>query len=380
VEEQEFPVPLGLLTDDADFIARRIDPLPAGFLDQSTMTFQFFNQSWLVRVDGLTVLVDPCNGNGRRRTVPYFDNRSLPWLERLAAAGAAPETVDVVFCTHLHSDHCGWNTTWSADRWVPTFPRARYVFTETEYRRWDTGAEHQHPNLYNESVFDECVRPVVEAGQAVLVSPPYQVSASVTVEAAPGHTEGHAMLRLESQGQRAYFTGDAFHHPAQITRPELRLPGCDQPAMAVSARRALVARLHSEQALLFPAHFAAPHYGTVGKDGNEHVFVPAELRLRRLTRSAISRPLNAERTEDERISHTFSSERPGQPKTQARRHVRRVCRDLPCRWRSRCERCRAGRNGRTRIRAFMAQSPTKSRPACQRAARAADTGAEAPVG
>ena len=277
VEEQEFPVPLGLLTDDADFIARRIDPLPAGFLDHSTMTFQFFNQSWLIRADSLTVLVDPCNGNGRHRKVPYFNKRSLPWLQHLAAAGAAPETVDVVFCTHLHNDHCGWNTTWSGDRWVPTFPRAQYVFTETEYQRWDTGAERQHPNLYNESVFDECVRPVVEAGQAVLVSPPYQVSPSVTIEAAPGHTEGHAMLRLESAGQRAYFTGDAFHHPAQVSRPELRLPGCDQPAMAISARRALVARLHSEQALLFPAHFAAPHYGTVGREGNEHVFVPAEL-------------------------------------------------------------------------------------------------------
>jgi hypothetical protein len=78
VEEQQFPVPLSLLTDDSEFIARRIGPLPAGFLDRSSATFQFFNQSWLIRVDGLTVLVDPCNGNGRKRRIPYFDHRDLP--------------------------------------------------------------------------------------------------------------------------------------------------------------------------------------------------------------------------------------------------------------------------------------------------------------
>ena len=275
VEEQQFPVPLSLLTDDAEFIARRIAPLPAGFLDRSSAAFQFFNQSWLIRADGLTVLVDPCNGNGRDRTVPYFDQRALPWLERLRAAGAEPESVDVVFCTHLHNDHCGWNTTWAGDRWNPTFPRARYLLAEAEYRRWDTTAGRPHPNTYNESVFGECVLPVAEAGLMELVTPPYRISPSLSVESAPGHTEGHALLRLESMGERAYFTGDAFHHPAQVTRPELRLPGCDDPALAIASRRALTARMHAERACLFPAHFAAPHYGRVGREGAEYVFGPA---------------------------------------------------------------------------------------------------------
>jgi hypothetical protein len=64
----------------------------------------------------------------------------------------------------------------------------------------------------------------------------------------------------------------------QLQRLAFRmLVECDPGmAMAGEAGRALVARLHSEQALLFPAHFAAPHYGTVGREGNEYVFVPAE--------------------------------------------------------------------------------------------------------
>jgi glyoxylase-like metal-dependent hydrolase (beta-lactamase superfamily II) len=275
IEEQQFPVPLSLLTDDAEFIAKRIAPLPAGFLDRSSAAFQFFNQSWLIRADGLTVLVDPCNGNGRVRKVPYFDQRNLPWLERLRAAGAEPESVDVVFCTHLHNDHCGWNTTWAGDRWIPTFPRARYLLAEAEYRRWDTAASRPHPNTYNESVFGECVLPVAEAGLMELVTPPYRISPGLTIESAPGHTEGHALLRLESTGERAYFTGDAFHHPAQVTRPELRLPGCDDPALATASRREITARVHAERAFLFPAHFAAPHYGRVEREDEEYVFVPA---------------------------------------------------------------------------------------------------------
>jgi glyoxylase-like metal-dependent hydrolase (beta-lactamase superfamily II) len=263
IEEQHIPVSFSLLT-------------PAGGGPAAgDGTFQFSNHGWLVRVDGLTVLVDPCNGNGRRRQVPFFNDLNLPWLDRLRAAGAAPEEVDIVFCTHLHSDHCGWNTTRVGGRWVPTFPRAEYLFADEEYRRWDPAAPHA--NQYNESVFDECVRPVVAAGQARIITPPFVVADSLTVETAPGHTAGHALLRLESRDERAYFTGDAFHHPVQVERPELCLPGCDDPAQAVATRRALVSRLERERAYLFPAHFAAPHYGRVERQEAGFRFMPAAI-------------------------------------------------------------------------------------------------------
>jgi len=274
VEEQVMPVPFTLLTDDAAFVDRRIAPLPSGFLDPAAMTFQFSNHSWLIRVDGLTVLVDPCNGNGRTRAVPNFDHLDLPYLERLAAAGATADTVDIVFCTHLHNDHCGWNTQYVDGRWVPTFPNAEYLFVDTEYARWDTSLGDQHPNDFNESVFDECVRPIVDAGQARIVSLPHTVSPSLTIEFAPGHTLGHSMLRLESDGARAYFTGDVFHHPAQVTRCELHLPGCDDLSLAIATRVAVVARVHDDDAFLFPAHFSDPHYGTLALDDGEFVFLP----------------------------------------------------------------------------------------------------------
>lgn len=166
VEEQYLPVTFTVLTEDEDFIARRIASLPAGFLDPRSMTFQFSNHSWVIRVDGLTVLVDPCNGNGRQRGISYFDDLDLPYLERLAAVGTPADTIDIVFCTHTHNDHCGWNTMEADGAWVPTFPNAVYLFVDEEYRRWDTSVPDRHPNEFNVSVFDECVRPVVEAGVA----------------------------------------------------------------------------------------------------------------------------------------------------------------------------------------------------------------------
>ena len=275
VEEQQFEVPIAFLTDDTDFIARRITPLPRGFLDPETMGFQFTCQSWIIRVDGRTVLVDPCNGNGRAgRPAPEFNDADTPYLERLATVGTPAENVDTVFCTHLHYDHCGWNTQLVDGHWVPTFPNAEYLFTDTEYARWDTDSPEQHPNDFNVSVFDESVRPVVDAGLARIVSVPYEISPSLTIEPAPGHTVGHAMLRLVSGGACAFFVGDVVHHPVQVFRPDLHLPGCDDLVQAIATRRAVLRRASDERALVFPAHFPAPHHGRIEVgDDDEFVFL-----------------------------------------------------------------------------------------------------------
>jgi glyoxylase-like metal-dependent hydrolase (beta-lactamase superfamily II) len=277
VEEHRLPVPLATLTSDEAFIARRATSLPSGFFDPESMTFQFSNHSWILRVDDLTVLVDPCTGNGRKGRGPFFDDLDTPYLERLADLGVPADAINVVFCTHLHHDHCGWNTMQVDGRWVPTFSRAVYLFSESEYRRWDTANPIRHPNTFNPDVFDECVRPVVEAGQAQITSIPHQVSPSLTIESAPGHTVGHAMLHLVSNGDQAFFTGDAFHHPLQLTRPELHLPGCDDLEKAIATRKALIPRVLDEGAFVFPAHFPEPHYGRLALDGDEVCFLPGGL-------------------------------------------------------------------------------------------------------
>ncbi len=274
IPEHQLPVPLALLTDDDDLLARRVASLPPGFFEPISRSFQFSNHSWVLCVDGVTVLVDPCTGNGRKGLGPYFDDLDTPYLQSLEEVGTPASSIDLVFCTHLHHDHCGWNTTFKDGRWAPTFPNATYLFGEEEYRRWDSTSPVRHPNELNPSVFDTCVRPIFEAGQARVIQVPYQMSESLVIEEARGHTVGHCMLRLSSDGVTAYFTGDAFHHPIQMTRPEAHLPGCDNLTTAIKTRKELVRRVLAESAFVFPAHFPAPHYGSLAVDGGEVCFSP----------------------------------------------------------------------------------------------------------
>ena len=89
-------------------------------------------QAFVVEIDGLTVLVDPCVGNGKVRWLPVWNDLDLPFLERLADAGCVPDDVELVVHTHLHADHVGWDTHRTATTWVPTFTGARHLYTEAE--------------------------------------------------------------------------------------------------------------------------------------------------------------------------------------------------------------------------------------------------------
>ena len=73
-------------------------------------------------------MVDTCLGNDKfGREIPNWNGLHTAFLDDFAAAGFNPAAVDTVFCTHLHSDHVGWNTMKSAKGWIPTFPNARYL-------------------------------------------------------------------------------------------------------------------------------------------------------------------------------------------------------------------------------------------------------------
>ena len=90
--------------------------------------------SWLLKIGGKTILIDCCCGNNRSRPArPFWDMLNTPYLDRLAAAGARPQDIDFVMCTHLHHDHVGWNTQLRDGSWVPTFPNARYVISKPDF-------------------------------------------------------------------------------------------------------------------------------------------------------------------------------------------------------------------------------------------------------
>ena len=92
-----------------------------------------------------TILVDSCLGNDKPRPGrPAWNMKTDDtYMRALAAAGLSVDDIDYVMCTHLHVDHVGWNTRLENGRWVPTFPKARYVFGKQELRLLDGGEREE---------------------------------------------------------------------------------------------------------------------------------------------------------------------------------------------------------------------------------------------
>jgi glyoxylase-like metal-dependent hydrolase (beta-lactamase superfamily II) len=233
--------------------------------------------SWLIRTKHHTILLDGCAGNHKDRPgFARFHQLNTPWLERLRDAGAGPEDIDIVLCTHLHADHVGWNTMQRDGRWVPTFPNAKYLFSRIEN---DWGDPRKSPaaraDLLRNNSYRDSVLPVIEAGQAELVDGSHAIGDTMLIEAAPGHTRGHIALNLDDAGHRALFCGDAIHHPLQVYAPDWNSCFCELPEEARATRRRILHHCAEHRALLFPIHFAAPYVAAIAaaEDGLQLRFV-----------------------------------------------------------------------------------------------------------
>lgn len=213
------------------------------------------------------ILVDACVGNDKERPLrPGWHRQRFGWMEALAAAGLRPEDIDVVCCTHLHADHVGWNTCLRDGRWVPTFPRARYLFGRRELAHWQAEQDEalaQGRALPNHGSYSDSVLPVLEAGQADLVDDGHEIETGVWLEPAPGHTPGTVVLHARSAGRRAVFSGDILHTPVQLVDLEWNSRFCEAPALASQTRQRLVESVIDTDTVVLPAHFPDPAGGRI---------------------------------------------------------------------------------------------------------------------
>jgi glyoxylase-like metal-dependent hydrolase (beta-lactamase superfamily II) len=219
-------------------------------------------QSFLIKTPRHTILVDSCGGNDKNRKRPHFHQQKWPWLETLAAAGAAPEDIDFVLCTHMHVDHVGWNTRLENGRWVPTFPNARYIFARTEWEHWQKlAAETDLPRTGN--YIEDSVLPIIEAGRADLVETDHAISDGIWLDPLTGHSPGAVGLHLRSGGDEAVLCGDMMHHMIQCRLPDWSTNFCTDQAAARATRRAFFERYADTDTLIYPAHFPAPTGGRI---------------------------------------------------------------------------------------------------------------------
>ncbi|WP_446034374.1 MBL fold metallo-hydrolase [Streptomyces olivaceus] len=236
-------------------------------------------QTWVLRSEGKTILLDTGVGNGRERPqVPQFAGLQTDFLARLRAAGVAPEDVDLVVNTHIHYDHVGWNTESRDGEWVPTFPNATYLipradnlYFDPEGARRSRAPRDEHERVRWEGsklVFNDSIAPIHRAGQAVLWEGAHRIDGNLRLEAAPGHTPGSSVVTLRSGTDRAVFVGDLVHSPVQVLEPRWNSCFCDDPQLAARTRASYLSRAAELRELVVPAHWPGHGAAEVRHEGD----------------------------------------------------------------------------------------------------------------
>jgi len=212
---------------------------------------------------GKRIVVDTCVGNDEQRSNPHWNLRQGPFLRDLAAAGFPRESINLVVCTHPHVDHVGWNTMRDNERWVPTFPNARYLFARSEWEYWS-----RQIDIADGDVQGDSVRPVIEAGLADLVEPVHRLTDDIHLEPTPGHTPGHVSVRIDSRGQRGVITGDLMHHPVPCAEHQWASRFDVDAELARETLRGFLERCEDDGSLVLGTHFATPTAGHIVRHGS----------------------------------------------------------------------------------------------------------------
>jgi glyoxylase-like metal-dependent hydrolase (beta-lactamase superfamily II) len=219
-------------------------------------------QSYLVRTPHHNILIDTCVGNHKSRPTrpPWHLRASDQYEKNLAATGLSVGDIDFVMCTHLHADHVGWNTRLDNGRWVPTFPKARYVFSDRELTFW-SDKEKADPSAH--PWVTDSVLPVVAANRVEVVKSDHELNDLVRFIPTPGHTIDHYSVHVGRTGKDALIGGDMIHSPLQARYPELGMRADYDSAEAGRSRRRVLERFCDTSTLLCTAHFPAPSVGRI---------------------------------------------------------------------------------------------------------------------
>ncbi|HLC28194.1 MAG TPA: MBL fold metallo-hydrolase [Dehalococcoidia bacterium] len=220
------------------------------------------NNSLLIRAGGKTVLLDTGVGPKPTRApgaMAIEDTGRL--LANLSRIGIRPEDIDIVVNTHLHFDHCGGNTAIDDRRLVPAFPRARYFIQKGE---WEAAT---HPNERTRGTYlAENFEPLADARQVELGSGEVEVAKGVRVVPAPGHTEDHCVIELESGGRFALYVGELSQHPIMLERLAWISAFDVLPLVSLETKRRLTDWALEKRALLISVHAPYPGLGQLRMD------------------------------------------------------------------------------------------------------------------
>lgn len=184
-------------------------PYADDILDKGNV--QLYYGHFFVRSGGKTIMVDTGMGPG-----PHVSrgNAKGDLLNQLASQGVKPDDIDIVMHTHLHADHVGWNITRDVNKISPTFPKARYLAPRVDWEHFT-----QADILESSPQMAESVLPLVDLGLLDLIEDEHRITDEITTLSTPGHTPGHQVVLISSQGEKAMIVGDALHSKVQVQEP-----------------------------------------------------------------------------------------------------------------------------------------------------------------
>jgi glyoxylase-like metal-dependent hydrolase (beta-lactamase superfamily II) len=242
------------------------------FIDPASGKLVLCVQGFVIKSAHHNILIDSCVGNDKPRPARPLWNmmKSNRFEQGLAAAGLTVNDIDYVMCTHLHVDHVGWNTRLENGRWVPTFPKAKYVMADRELAYW-TQKEKDDPS--GVPWITDSVLPIVEAKRVQIVKSDFAFNESIQFIPTRGHTIDHYSVLVGRPGQDALITGDMIHSPIQGKYPELGMRADYDSRAAGQTRRQVFDRFCDAATLMCVTHFPSPSTGRVRRWGDGYKFV-----------------------------------------------------------------------------------------------------------
>jgi glyoxylase-like metal-dependent hydrolase (beta-lactamase superfamily II) len=262
ISDGNLPFDADLFAGDKDQGQKLLDK--AYFPRKSTTSVN----TWLVNTGKHLVLVDTGASTHFGPTLG-----KLP--KHLADAGVSPDQIDAIIITHMHPDHVPGLI--SADKKI-LFKNAVVHVGDEERAFWTSEQVYNSVPADVKGFFDIArmsIKPYADAGKLQTYKDGADVISGLTTLSAPGHTPGHSMVRVSSNGSELLLWGDIVHNAVlQFPEPERSIVYDADPAMAIASRKRVFDMVATDGLLFAGAHLPFPGLGRATKAQTGYSYVP----------------------------------------------------------------------------------------------------------